>query len=225
MRHNFSADFVPSRRVTSSSLACVFRPTMPYTTCAPTASRRSAQLMFASSSKRALSSTTASHFLAAAGPPRSAVPSAPTAARRCGRWSGLNGQHIRVVHRFSQKLDHRLETLERVVQQDVALAATARTSTLADAATAFRPASAGSKCGAKRSAGRHRSGRSTGSSRTRFTGPLTLYKRRPRADRTARSRKSLQRRLGAGTADHLQPDGTGRSAACSSPCAKPGASW
>ena len=47
-----------SRRVTSSSLACVFRPTMPYTTCAPTASRRSAQLMLASSSKRAFSSTT-----------------------------------------------------------------------------------------------------------------------------------------------------------------------
>ena len=32
---------------------------MPYTTCAPTASSRSAQLMLASSSKRAFSSTTA----------------------------------------------------------------------------------------------------------------------------------------------------------------------
>lgn len=47
------------RRVTSSILAWVFRPTTPYTTCAPIDSKASAQLMLASSSKRAFSSTTA----------------------------------------------------------------------------------------------------------------------------------------------------------------------
>ena len=42
----------------SDILACVLCPTTPYTTWAPTSSRRAAQLRFASSSKRAISSTT-----------------------------------------------------------------------------------------------------------------------------------------------------------------------
>ncbi len=41
-----------------SILAWVLWPTTPYTTCAPTSSSFAAQLMFASSSNRAFSSTT-----------------------------------------------------------------------------------------------------------------------------------------------------------------------
>ena len=48
-----------SERTTSSVLECVFSPTRPYTTCTPARSSALAQLMLASSSKRAFSSTRA----------------------------------------------------------------------------------------------------------------------------------------------------------------------
>ncbi len=96
---------------------------MPYTTCAPTASSRSAQLMLASSSKRAFSSTTASHLLAA---PRRLDQQVHQQRLAAGAVDGLlDRQHVGVLDRLAQQLHHRLEALERVVQQHVALASAA----------------------------------------------------------------------------------------------------
>ena len=50
---------MPSRRTTSESLAWVLSSMKPNTTCTPARSRSRAQRMLASSSKRALSSTSA----------------------------------------------------------------------------------------------------------------------------------------------------------------------
>ena len=55
----------PSRRTTSAVFAWVLSPTRPYTTCTPARSSTRAQAMFAASSKRALSSTSATTCLPA----------------------------------------------------------------------------------------------------------------------------------------------------------------
>ena len=94
------------RRTTSVALACVFRPTTPYTTCTPAFSSSSAQVMFACSSKRAVSSTSATTCFP------------DSAARMSERTIGLSGPDVRysvcLIARTSGSLnrlvDERLDT-------------------------------------------------------------------------------------------------------------------
>ncbi len=72
-----------SSRTTRVTLACVLRPTVPYTTWTPASSRTSAQLMLFCSSKRAVSSTNATTCLPA------------SAARVSERMIGLTGPEVR----------------------------------------------------------------------------------------------------------------------------------
>ena len=150
---------------TSASFACVLSPNTPYTTCAPACSRRSAQLMFASSSKRAISSTTTVTSL-----PRRAASIALPSARSSTpvRYTVcLIATTSRIVGRAADELDDRLERLVRMVQQDVAARARRRGCPSSSSRRSGKP-------GHERRVLERRDvrpGRSSDDSRARFTGP------------------------------------------------------
>ena len=108
-----------SRRVSSASFACALKPNTPYTTCAPALSSCSAQSMFASSSKRAYSSTTTVTSLprrAASSSASISTESTPVRYTVCltATTSGSSGGP-------ADEIDDRLERLIRMMQQHVAL--------------------------------------------------------------------------------------------------------
>jgi hypothetical protein len=122
--------------------------------------------MFASSSKRAFSSTHDHDFLAAADRVDEQVHQRRLAAGAVDRH--LDGQHRRVEDRLAHELHHGLERLERLVQEQVAGA-----HPLEHRLLRGRLAGQAGSNGRKRSAGACARWVSS-FIRTRLTGPLTL---------------------------------------------------
>ena len=92
----------------------------PKTTCTPARSRSRAQRMLASSSKRALISTSAVTYLPASAASASAATIGLVLRGAVERL--LDRHHVRIARRLAQELDHHVEALERVVDEDVLLA-------------------------------------------------------------------------------------------------------
>ena len=111
-----------SARTTSVTLQCVFRPTTPYTTWTPASSSTRASLMFACSSKRAVSSTSVTTCL-----PASAALDQVAHERVLGARGAvervLDREHGRVVGRLGEeRLDRVAERFVGMVHEHVALA-------------------------------------------------------------------------------------------------------
>ena len=99
----------PSRRVTSSNFACVFRPTMPYTTCAPSCLQPVGPVDVGLLVEARLQLDDHHHLLAA---PRRLDQRLHQRRFAAGAVDGLlDRQHVGVVHRLAQELHHRLERL------------------------------------------------------------------------------------------------------------------
>ena len=163
-----------SWRTTSRILAWVFRPTSPYTTCTPASSSMRARSMFACSSKRALSSTSATTCL----PCSAAV---DERARRCRLSAPAVRYSVCLIASTSgsraawcdERLDRRRERVVRVVHEHVAAAQDAEAGRAC--CSSRRRAPAGSAASTARPSARAGRARTASHSPARSSGPSTTY--------------------------------------------------